>query len=472
LCSKIKQIFISHNRYTNTVPILTYFRIWIYLTLFANIVSLIMKYEDIENKLFIANRIKFRKLLNNNSLAIFQSNDEFPKSGDQDFPFKQNADLFYLSGIDQEKTILLIYPDCPNPMYREVLFLRQTSDQIKVWEGHKFTKLSAQKASGIQTVYWLEDFEAILHSIIAYADFIYLNINENVTSAYTIPSRDIRFIEHLKSKYPLHHYERAAPLMRQLRDTKSHEEVQLIQKACDITRDAFLRVLRFTRPGVTEYEIEAEIIHEFIRKRATGHAYPPIIASGKNANILHYGDNNQICAAGELILMDFGAEYANYNADMSRTIPVSGRFTPRQKDVYNAVLYVMKEAKTMLKPGLTAKDYNQEIGEIMTAQLVGLNLLDLKDVKAQNPAYPLYKKYFMHGISHHLGLDVHDFANRYIPFSEGNVLTCEPGIYIPEEGFGIRLENNLLLTSDGNIDLMANIPLEAEEIEEMMNSAY
>jgi len=429
-----------------------------------------MKYEDIENTLFIDNRIKFRKLLNNKSLAIFQSNDEFTRSGDQDFPFKQNADLFYLCGIDQEKTILLIYPDCPNPLYREVLFLRQTNDHIKVWEGHKYSKTSAQNASGIQSVYWLEDFDAILHSIITYAEHIYLNVNENVTSASVIPSRDLRFIEQMKAKYPLHHYERAAPLMRQLRDTKSHDEVQLIQKACDITGDAFSRVLRFVRPGVKEYEIEAEIIHEFIRKRATGHAYPPIIASGGNANILHYGDNNQPCKDGDLILMDFGAEYANYNADMTRSIPVNGRFTPRQKEVYNAVLHVMKEATKLLLPGTSSKDYNQNVGELMTEQLIGLKLLAVKDVKNQNPAYPLYKKYFMHGISHHLGLDVHDLANRYLPFAEGNVLTCEPGIYIPQEGFGIRLENNILLTSDGNTDLMKHIPLDAEEIEEIMNS--
>jgi len=429
-----------------------------------------MKYEDIENKLFVENRIKFRKLLKNNSLAIFQSNDEFPRSGDQDFIFKQNVDLFYLSGIDQEKTILLIYPDCPNPLYREVLFLRQTSDQIKIWEGEKYSKPMAQKASGIQSVYWLDDFENILNSIITYAERIYLNTNENVASYYSVPYRDIRFIEELKKKYPLHHYERAAPLMRQLRDTKSPFEIELIQKACDITRKAFLRVLRFVRPGVAEYEIEAEIIHEFIRNRATGHAYPPIIASGNNANILHYGANNQLCEDGELILMDFGAEYANYNADLSRTIPVNGRFSPRQKEVYNAVLQIMQEAKKMLRPGITPKEYNMFVGEIVTEQLLMLDLISTNEVKNQNPSFPVYKKYFMHGISHHLGLDVHDFANRYIPYAEGNVLTCEPGLYIPAEGFGIRLENDLLLTADGNVDLMEAIPIEAGEIEEIMNS--
>lgn len=430
-----------------------------------------MKYQNIEKELFINHRINFNKHLKNNALAIFNSNDEFPRSGDQNFPFKQNCDLFYLTGIDQENTILLLYPDCPNPLYREVLFLRQTNEQIKVWEGHKYTQAMAESVSGIKKVYWIEDFDHILHSIITYADHIYLNTNENDSSSHTIAYRDIRFIGDMKAKYPLHHYERAAPIMRKLRASKSAGEIQLIQKACDITRDAFIRVLKFTKPEVTEYEIEAEIIHEFIRQQATGHAYPPIIASGNNANILHYGDNNQICKDNELILMDFGAEYANYNADLSRTIPVNGRFTARQKSVYKAVLYVMKEAKKLMKPGISGNDYNEKAGELMTEQLVGLKLISMEEVKKQNSGYPAYRKYFMHGISHHLGLDVHDFANRYTPFQEGNLMTCEPGIYIPAEGFGIRLENNILLTADGNIDLMANIPIEAEEIEEIMNSS-
>ena len=430
-----------------------------------------MKYGNIENSLFTENRTKFRNLLKNNSLAIFNSHDEFPKSGDQNFLFKQNPDLFYLTGIDQEKTILLLYPDCPNPLYREVLFLRQTNDHIKVWEGHKYTKLMAQKTSGIKNVQWIEDFDSILHSIIYYTDYVYLNTNENDSATHQINYRDIRFIDQMKSKYPLHHFERAAPLLRQLRDIKSSGEMKLIQKACDITRDAFIRVLKFTRPGVGEYEIEAEIIHEFIRQRATGHAYPPIIASGANANILHYGDNNQVCKKGDLILMDFGAEYANYNADLSRTIPVSGKFTPRQKDVYNSVLRVMKEAKQLMVPGTTSKVYQEQVGEVMTRELINLKLLTMDEVKNQNPAYPAYKKYFMHGTSHHLGLDVHDFANRYTPFSAGNVLTCEPGIYIPAEGFGIRLENDIFLTSTGPVGLMANIPVEAEEIEEIMSGS-
>ncbi|MFF5381963.1 aminopeptidase P family protein [Pedobacter suwonensis] len=429
-----------------------------------------MKYPTIDQSLFILNRKNFCNTLKNNSIAIFNSSDEFPRSGDQNFVFKQNPDLFYLSGIDQEQTILLLYPDCPNPLYREVLFLRQTNDYIKVWEGYKYTKEQAKAASGIQSVYWLEDFDNILHSIINYADNIYLNTNENDRYAHEVPYRDIRFIEKMRSKYPLHHYERSAPMMRNLRAVKSDVEIELIKKASAITRDAFIRVLKFTKPGVKEYEIEAEIIHEFIRQGGTGHAYTPIIASGHNANILHYNDNNQVCKDGDVILFDFGAEYANYNADMSRAIPVNGRFKKRQKDVYNAVLHVMKESIKLIGEGTIWNSYHEQVGEIMTEQLVNLGLISLEDVKNQNASYPAYKKYFMHGNSHHLGIDVHDFAGRYTPFTNGNILTVEPGIYIPEEGLGIRLENNVLITANGNIDLMADIPLEAEEIEDIMNS--
>lgn len=429
-----------------------------------------MKYPTIDQSLFILNRKKYTNNLKNNSLAIFNSSDEFPRSGDQNFIFKQNPDLFYLSGIDQEQTILLLFPDCPNPLYREVLFLRQTNDYIKVWEGYKYTKEQAKAASGIQAVYWLEDFDNILHSIVNYAEYIYLNTNENDRYAHEVPYRDIRFIEKMREKYPLHHYERSAPIMRNLRAIKSDIEVELTKKASAITRDAFIRVLKFTKPGVKEYEIEAEIIHEFIRQGGTGHAYTPIIASGHNANILHYNDNNQECKDGDVILFDFGAEYANYNADMSRSIPVNGRFTQRQKQVYNAVLHVMKESIKLIGEGTIWNTYHEQVGEIMTEQLVNLGLISTTDVKNQTTAWPAYKKYFMHGNSHHLGIDVHDFAGRYTPFTAGNILTVEPGIYIPEEGLGIRLENNILITPKGNIDLMADIPLEAEEIEEIMNS--
>jgi len=429
-----------------------------------------MKYEPIDNKVFYTNRKKFCSELKENSLVLINSNDEFPRSGDQNHLFKQNADLFYLGGIDQEQSILLLFPDCPNPLYKEVLFLRQTNELIAVWEGHKYTREEAEKASGIKTILWLQELDAILSSVIFYAENIYLNTNENDRYQHTVPYRDMRFIQQIREKYPLHQYLRAAPIFRNLRAIKSQEEVELISKACNITRDAFFRVLKYVKPGVAEYGIEAEIIHEFIRQRGTGHAYSPIIASGINATILHYNDNNQICRPGDVILMDFGAEYANYNADMSRSIPVNGRFTPRQKEVYNSVMKVMKEATQLLQAGTIWNTYHEEVGKIMTSELIKLGLLDRHDVEKQNPAMPLYKRYFMHGASHHLGLDMHDFAGRYTPFAAGNVLTVEPGIYIPAEGLGIRLENNILITENGNIDLMADIPLEAEHIEELMNA--
>lgn len=429
-----------------------------------------MKYIQPDNRLFTLNRNRFISSLKPHSLAVFNANDEFPRSGDQTFVFKQNADFYYLTGIDQEQSILLLFPDCPNPLYKEVLFLRQTNEFIAVWEGHKYTKDEAKAASGIQQVYWLSDFDSILHSIINYAEHIYININENDRYAHTVPYRDLRILNDLRSKYPLHHYERSAPILRDLRPVKSDVEVELTQKACAITRDAFIRVLKFIKPGVAEYEIEAEIIHEFIRQRATGHAYSPIIASGRNATILHYNDNNQICRDGDVILFDFGAEYANYNADLSRSVPVSGRFNPRQRQVYDAVLRVMKAATQMLVAGTIWNEYHDEVGKLMTSELIGLGLLSKHDVDKQDPKMPLYRKYFMHGTSHHLGLDVHDYASRYKPFEVGNILTCEPGIYIPEENLGIRLENDILITQGGNIDLMADIPLEAEEIETLMNS--
>lgn len=429
-----------------------------------------MKYLPINNELFTINRNNFVSRLTPNSIALFHANDEFNRSGDQNYIFKQNPDFFYLSGIDQEQSILLLYPDCPNPVYKEVLFLRQTSEHIAIWEGHKYTKEEAFAASGIKTVLWLDSFDSVLHGIINYADHIYINTNENDRYVYEMPTRDVRKYEQLRLKYPLHNYLRSAPVLRDLRAVKSDIEIELTKKACAITNDAFRRVLKFTKPGVAEYEIEAEITHEFIRQRATGHAYSPIIASGPNANVLHYIDNNQVCNDGDVILFDFGAEYANYNADMSRAIPVNGRFTPRQRDVYNAVLRVMREATQLLIAGTIWNDYHNEVGKIMTSELVGLGLLDSTDVKNQDPAAPLYKKYFMHGTSHHLGLDVHDYASRYKAFEAGNILTCEPGIYIPAEGLGIRIENNILITKDGNIDLMAEIPVEADHIEELMNA--
>jgi Xaa-Pro aminopeptidase len=429
-----------------------------------------MKYLEIFHSLFTNNRKNFVSRTKPNSLAVFHSNDEFPVSGDQVFAFKQNPDFFYLTGIDQEQSILLLYPDCPNKAYKEVLFLRQTNEHIAIWEGHKYTKEEARQVSGIESVYWLHEYDAILHSIINYAENIYINTNENDRYVHTVPYRDMRMYEALRQKYPLHKYERSALILRDLRVIKSEPEIELIQKACNITHDAFVRVLKFIKPGVAEYEIEAEIIHEFLRQRATGHAYSPIIASGKNANVLHYIDNNQVCNDGDVILFDFGAQYANYNADMSRSVPVNGRFTPRQRAVYDAVLRVMREASSMIVAGTVLTEYQDEVGKIMTSELIGLGLLDKHDVEKQDANAPLYKKYFMHGTSHHLGLDVHDFASRYKQFEVGNILTCEPGIYIPEEDLGIRIENNILITNNGNRDLMANIPVEAEHIEEIMNN--
>jgi Xaa-Pro aminopeptidase len=368
-----------------------------------------MKSQISDNTLFKKNRENFSFKLKNNALAVINANDEFPRSGDQAFNFKQNADLFYLAGIDQEHTILLLFPNCPNPLYRTVLFLRQTNEHIAIWEGHKYTIEEAKLVSGIETVFWIDEFWNILSAIINYADFIYLNTNENDRYAHSVPYRDIRFINDLKSKYPLHHFERAALIFRDLRPIKSEIEIKYTQKACDITNDAFRRILKFIKPDVQEYEIEAEIIHEFIKQQATGHAYAPIIASGKNACVLHYNNNNQQCKDGEVILFDFGAEYANYNADLSRSVPVSGKFTKRQKDVYNAVHRVMKEATKMLLPGTIWNEYHEEVGKIMTSELIGLGLLDKHDVAKQNLKMPAYKKYFMHGTSHHLGLDVHDF---------------------------------------------------------------
>ena len=429
-----------------------------------------MRYNHIDPSLFKKNREKFISNLKTNAIAVFNSNDEYLRSGDQTFPFKQNADFFYLTGIDQEQSILLLFPDCPNPIYKSVLFLRQTNEHIAVWEGHKYTKKKATAVSGIENVYWLDEFWNIFYTIINYAETIYLNTNENDRASHEVSYRDLRFINQLKERYPLHEYKRSAPILRSLRAVKSEVEILLTQKACSITDDAFRRVLKFVKPGVIEYEIEAEITHEFIRQGATGHAYSPIIASGANANILHYNDNNQICKDGDVILFDFGAEYANYNADLSRSIPVNGRFTKRQREAYNAVLYVMREARKMLISGTVWNEYHEEVGKIMTDQLIQLGLLDKFEVERQNPSMPLYKKYFMHGTSHHLGLDVHDFASRYKPFEPGNILTCEPGIYIKEERLGIRLENDILITDSGNIDLMADIPIEADEIEELMNA--
>ncbi|MBK9541691.1 MAG: aminopeptidase P N-terminal domain-containing protein [Bacteroidetes bacterium] len=427
-----------------------------------------MKYTAIDKNLYIENRKKFIAQLQANSIAIFHSNDEMPRSGDGTFPFRQQSDLLWLSGIDQEQSILVLAPNHPLPEYREVLFLRKTNEHIAVWEGHKYTKEEAREVSGIQYVYWVDDFQTMLPVMMHHSKSVYVNLNENDRFITEVVYRDERCARELKSKYPNHIYERSGPIMAKLRAIKSDAEVKQMQVASDITEKAFRRVLGFVRPGVMEYQIEAEITHEFLWNRATGHAYSPIIASGASANVLHYTENNRECKDGDVILMDFGAEYANYAADLTRSIPVNGKFTKRQKDVYNAVLRVMKAATKMLVVGNIIPKYHEEVGKLMEQELIGLGLLKAEDVKKQDPKQPLYKKYFMHGTSHFLGLDVHDIGNRYEPMQAGMVFTCEPGIYIPEENLGIRIENDILLTAKGPVDLMANIPIEADEIEELM----
>jgi Xaa-Pro aminopeptidase len=429
-----------------------------------------MKYLPIGQDLFIHNRKNLAKLLRPNSMAVFNANDIMPTNADGTMGFRQNNDLFYLSGIDQEETILLIFPDTNEPKHKEILFLKETSELIAIWEGHKYTKEEATETSGIQTVYWLSEFEKIFHQLAAECENMYLNTNEHTRAVVEVETRDARFIKWCKEKYPLHPLLRVAPLVQQLRTIKSAKEIELIRQACNITERGFRRVLSFVKPGVTEYEIEAEFAHEFLRNRSQGFAYGPIIASGANACVLHYVENNQVCQDGDVLLLDVAAEYANYASDLTRSIPVNGRFTEWQRKVYNAVLRVMREAQQLLVTGNIWDDYHKEVGKVMEKELIGLGLLDATAVKNQHPDRPLYKKYFMHGTSHFLGLDVHDVGNKYRRFEPGMVFTCEPGIYIREEGLGIRLENNILITADGNIDLMASIPIEAAEIEELMNS--
>ncbi len=428
-----------------------------------------MKYTAIDKNLFVENRKKFRTHLQQQSIAIFHSNDEMPRSGDTNFQFRQQPDLFWLSGIDQEQSILVIAPDHPMPEYREILFLRKTNEHIAIWEGHKYTKDEARETSGIQSIFWVEEFKNILPILMHHSANVYINLNENDRFSTEVIYRDERYANELKSKYPNHTYERSGPIMAKLRSIKSETEVKLIRQACDITDKAFRRVLQMTRPGIMEYEIEAEIIRTFIANRANGHAYYPIIASGPSACVLHYNDNNKACNDGEVILLDFGAEYANYAADLTRCIPINGKFTTRQRNVYNAVLRVMRAATKMLVVGNTIPKYHEEVGLVMEQELIGLGLLNKEEVAKQDPKQPLYKKYFMHGTSHFLGLDVHDIGNRYLPMQAGMIFTCEPGIYIPEEGLGIRLENDILITEKGPVDLMEKIPIEADEIEELMS---
>lgn len=428
-----------------------------------------MKYEAINNKLFIDNRANYIKQLKPNSIALFVSNDLLPTNADGSFGFVQNSDLFYLSGIDQEDSILLIFPDVKDGKHKEVLFLKETSELIAIWEGAKLNKTQATAVSGIDHIYWISEFDKVFKSLVFQAENIYLNSNEHTRRYIDMETAEMRFNKKIQGLCPLHIIQRSAPIMHRIRSVKHPIEIELMQQACDITEKGVRRLLNFIKTGVTEYEIEAELIHEFVRNKSRGFAYGPIIASGASACVLHYVENNRVCKDGDVILLDVAAEYANYASDLTRCLPVNGKFTKRQKEVYNAVLRVMKSATSMLKAGNTFEKYNTAVGDLMTEELLQLGLLKTDDVKNQNPNWPAYKKYFMHGTSHFIGLDVHDVGLFYEPMQIGNAFTVEPGIYIPEEGLGIRLENNIIITKDGNNDLMKSIPLEADEIESLMN---
>ncbi|MFM7566444.1 MAG: aminopeptidase P family protein, partial [Flavobacteriales bacterium] len=429
-----------------------------------------MKYHAIDRSLFEKNRTNFCQRMVANTLAVFNSNDIYPISADGTMPFQQHRDIFYLSGVDQEESILVLFPTASNPAHREVLFLRETNETIAIWEGEKLTKAKALETSGIKTVYWLNQFQTIFKQLMAEAQGIYVNTNEHLRANTEVETREDRFIKQVKTDYPAHQVYKSAPLLHALRSVKEAEELTIMQTACDITEKGVRRVLDFVKPGVWEYEIEAEFAHEFLRNRSKGFAYTPIIASGKNACILHYIENNQPCQDGDVILLDVGAEYANYSSDLTRCIPVNGRFTPRQKAVYTAVLHVKKEATKLLVPGTIMAEYHKQVGTLMEEQLVNLGLISLEDIKTQDAAWPAYKKYFMHGTSHFLGLDTHDVGLWHEPIQANMVFTVEPGIYIPEEGLGIRLEDDVVVQASGEpFNLMRNIPIEAEEIEALMN---
>ena len=429
-----------------------------------------MKYTTIDCKLFIKNRELFVKKFSKNNTSIFNSNDVMPTNADGTMPFRQNNDLFWLCGIDQEESVLVISPQHPNPSLREVLFLNETNELIAIWEGAKLTKEQAFYRSGIKSVFWLSELDEKLNKIIAQTEKIYLNKNMHSRSASEVETRDDRFRHKFIKNYPKKIIEEVAPIMHQLRSVKSQLEVDLIQKACNITEKGLRRILPKIKPGIMEYEIEAELMHEFLVNRSRGFAYQPIIGSGINSCVLHYIENNKKCKNGDILLMDFGAEYANYASDLTRTVPVNGCFSKRQKAVYSSVLHVMKEATNMLRPGTIFLDFNKEVGKIMEFELIKLRLLDKHDVQKQNPEKPLYKKYFMHGTSHYLGLDVHDVGSLNWPIKAGMVFTCEPGIYILNEELGIRLENDIFISESGPEDLMKSIPIEIEEIEDLMNS--
>ena len=429
-----------------------------------------MKYDPIPADLFVKNRRKFAARMKPGAIAVFNSNDIYPISADSTMPFQQHRDIFYLSGVDQEESILVLFPSSIKEKHREVLFVRETNELIAIWEGEKLTKEKATEVSGIESVYWLSDFEKVFFDLMAEADTIYFNTNEHYRQSSETQTREDRFIIKCKQDFPAHQYAKSNPILQEIRGVKEAEEIDLMQKACNITEKGFRRVLDFMKPGVMEYEVEAEYLHEFIRNRSKGFAYTPIIASGNNANVLHYIQNNQPCNSGDLVLMDVGAEYANYSSDMTRTIPVDGRFTPRQRDVYEAVLRVKNEATKMLIPGTLWEEYHKEVGKIMTSELLGLGLLDKADVQNEDKDWPAYKKYFMHGTSHHIGLDTHDYGALKSPMQANMVFTVEPGIYIPDENMGIRIEDDVVIQEKGEpLNLMKNIPIEVEEIESLMD---
>lgn len=429
-----------------------------------------MKYDRINKDLYIQNRKNFTSQMTAKSLAVFNSNDIYPISADSTMPFQQHRDILFLSGVDQEESILVLFPDAINPEHREVLFLKETNEHIAVWEGEKLTKGAAFDTSGIKTVYWLSQFDVILKQMMSEATTIYLNTNEHLRANTEVQTREDRFIVQVRKQYPAHQVAKSAPIMHAIRSVKNSIEIDLMQKACNITEAGFRRLLNFVKPGVWEYEIEAELMHEFLRNRSRGFAYTPIVGSGPSACVLHYIENNQQCKDGDVILLDVGAEYANYASDMTRCIPVNGKFSSRQREVYNSVLHVKKEAEKMLVPGTLLPEYHKEVGKLMEQELLKLKLIDQTDIKNQKPDWPAYKKYFMHGTSHFIGLDTHDVGFFQKPITAGMAFTCEPGIYIPEEGIGIRLEDDLIVQESGPaFNLMRNIPIEAEEIEDIMN---
>jgi Xaa-Pro aminopeptidase len=426
-----------------------------------------MKYSQINPSLFINNRKLFSAKLEENSIAIFNANDIMPTNSDGTMPFKQNSDLFWLTSVDQEESVLAVVKN--NNQVKEMLFLKETNEHIAIWEGAKLDKESAQKNSGVEKIYWLNQMDEILNVEIEKASKIYLNKNIHSRSTSEVQTRDDRFRKVLIKNHPNKEIAEVAPIMHELRFIKSEIEIELMRHACNITEKGLRRILPIIKPGIMEYQIEAELMHEFLSNRSAGFAYQPIIGSGIDSCVLHYIDNNKMCKDGDILLMDFGAEYANYASDLTRTVPVSGKFSERQKNVYNAVHRVMKEATNMLRPGTDHKKMQQEVIKIMEEELIGLGLFDREDVKKQDPSKPMYKKYFMHGTSHSLGLDVHDVGDTSTPMQPGMVFTCEPGIYIREEGIGIRLENDVLVTSGNPDDLMKNIPIDYQEIESLMN---